>query len=425
MDVVSSFQNYWDTLATTIWPHTLQVAIDVAPILLAFILYKLAWRVWLRYVRGKFFIGLKYTVLELKLPKETTKSPLAMEIFLNSLHNTSDGSLYTQYWKGETRPWYSLEIASVEGQVKFYIWGEDRRKKNVITALYSQFPEMEIREVEDYAKSVHFDPKTMKIHCMQFAFTKDDPYPIKTYVDYGLDKDPKEEFKVDPLVPLLEWMGSIGPNQQAWVQIPIRAHKGDQKKPGHIFAKTDLWKDRAKELINKELLLRDPETKIAGATPENKGGAILSISEGEKKAVEAIERAISKQSFDCAIRTAYISPKDSFDGPNGIGGMISSMKHFSTEHLNGLRPNGDKWTAQFEYPWQDYNNIRRNKQCAKFLKAYKRRSCFYPPYKDNKPLVMSVEELATIYHFPGSVAATPTLERVPSKRTAAPANLPI
>lgn len=424
MDATSAFFSYWNTFATTLWPNAVRVAIAVAPLLLTYILFVLTWRVWLRYIRGKFFLGLKYTVLELKLPKETVKSPVAMEVFLNSLHNTSDGSKFTQYWKGETRPWYSLEIASIEGQVKFYIWGEDRRKNNVITALYSQFPEMEIREIEDYSKSVHYDPKTMKMHCMQFAFTKDDPYPIKTYIDYGLEKDPKEEFKVDPLVPLIEWMGSIGPNQQVWFQIPIRAHKDDQKKPGHIFATTDLWKDRAKELVN-EILSRDPKTKITGATPENKNGAILAISEGEKRVVDAIERAIAKPGFDCAIRAAYISPKDSFDGPNGIGGMISSMKHFSTEHLNGLKPNGDKWTQQFGDPWLDYNNIRRNRQCVKFLKAYKRRSCFYPPYKDNKPLVMSTEELATIYHFPGSVAATPTLERVPSKRTAAPANLPV
>ena len=424
MDVTASFFAYWNTVATTIWPQAVSVAIAIAPLLLAFILYKLAWRIWLRYVRNKFFLSLKYAVLELRLPKETMKSPLAMEVFLNSLHNTSDGSAYTQYWKGETRPWYSLELVSIEGQVKFFIWTEDRRKKNLITALYGQFPEMEVREVEDYSKSMFFDPKTMRMQCMQFAFTNKDPYPIKTYVDYGLDKDPKEEFKVDPLVPLLEWLGSIGPNQQVWFQIPIRAHKGDQKKPGHIFARTDLWKDEAKKLVN-EILSRDPVTKIGGATPENKGGAILSITEGEKKAVEAIERSISKQAFDCAIRCAYISPKDSFDGPNGIGGMIAGMKHFSSESLNGFKPNGDKWTAQFDQPWQDYKNIRKNNQCFKFLKAYKRRSCFYPPYKDNKTLVMTTEELATIYHFPGSVAATPTLERVPSKRTAAPANLPI
>jgi hypothetical protein len=424
MDLTASFLQYWNNLDTTIFPNAIRVAIELGPLILTVILYQVAWHVWVRYVRLKQFLGLKYTVLELHLPKETVKSPLAMEVFLNSLHNTSDGSLYAQYWKGETRPWYSLELASIEGQVKFFMWTEDRRKKNLIASLYGQFPGLEIREIEDYTKSTHFDPATMKIHALEFSFSNKDPYPIKTYVDYGLDKDPKEEFKVDPMVPLLEWLGSIGPNQQVWLQIPIRAHKADQRKPGHIFAKTDLWKDEAKALVH-ELLSREPDTKISGWNKETKTSNFVTVSKGEQDVVAAIERAISKQSFDCGIRMVYIATKDTFDGPNGIGGMVGSWKHFSTEHLNGIRPNGDKWMGQFEYPWQDYNNIRRNRLSKKVLSAYKRRSYFYPPYQAKKPLVMTVEELATIYHFPGSVSSTPTLERVSSKKTSAPANLPI
>jgi len=38
---------------------------------------------------------------------------------------------------------------------------------------------------------------------------------------------------------------------------------------------------------------------------------------------------------------------------------------------------------------------------------------------------MSVEELATIYHIPGSVIITPNLSRIESARKSAPANLPI
>ncbi len=38
---------------------------------------------------------------------------------------------------------------------------------------------------------------------------------------------------------------------------------------------------------------------------------------------------------------------------------------------------------------------------------------------------MTTEELATIFHIPGKVASTPTLARIPSKRSEAPANLPI
>ena len=42
-----------------------------------------------------------------------------------------------------------------------------------------------------------------------------------------------------------------------------------------------------------------------------------------------------------------------------------------------------------------------------------------------KPLIINSEELATMFHFPGPVAGTPALERVPSKKAEAPSNLPV
>ncbi len=414
----SSFQN-------EIFGQVIQVLITVSPVILALILFMIFWPIWMNYVRSSFFFSLKYAFLEIKLPKETLKSPLAMEVFLNAIHNTADGSKFSQYWKGEIRPFYSLEIISVEGQVKFIICTEDRRKGGVISPLYSQFPGIEIHEIEDYTKGIHFDPKETKIWAGEFKFTKEDPYPIKTYVDYGLDKDPKEEFKVDPMVPMIEFLGSVKANSQIWIQILVRAHKDDQRKPGHLFKKTDLWQDGAKELVNK-IMLRDPKTKVAGIKDETTGFTKLpSISEGEKKIVEAIERAVSKPAFDVGIRAIYIAKREIFDTPFGIGGIIGSFKQFGSENLNGFKPNGNKWHNKFSgNPWEDYKDMRRNRESRLALLAYKYRSYFYPPF-ESKPLVLNTEELATIYHFPGQVAGTPTLSRIPSKKAQAPANLPI
>lgn len=425
MSVEQLFPSLLVDLKSTILPQAIQYAIFVSPVVLAVILAMFLWPLWLRYIRAKFFLSLKYTVLEIKLPKDTFKSPLAMEVFLQSLHNTADGSAFAQYWKGETRPWYALEIVSIEGKVKFFIWTEDRRKGGVISALYSQFPGVEVHENGDYAQSVHFDPKTMKIVGVEFKFTKKDPYPIKTYVDYGLDKDPKEEFKIDPLTPMLEFLGSVGPNQQIWLQILIRAHKDDQPKPGHWFMRHDSWQDGALKLVN-ELMIRDAKTK--GIKEENKkeGEIFLDIprfSKGEQNVIEAIERSVTKQPFDVGIRALYIGKSDVFNKIFGVGGIVGNMKHFNSESLNGFKPNSDRWHSKISDPWQDYKDTRRNRYSADALAMYKRRSYFYAPHEAT-PLVMNTEELATIYHFPGSVAATPTLERLPSKKTEAPSNLP-
>ncbi len=423
MDIEIAFFSLFPELKVLIMPEVVHYAIFFAPIVVAIVLGEIFWHVWVQYVQAKEFLGLKYTVLELKLPKDTFKSPLSMELFLTSLHNISGENWYSMYWKGETRPWYSLELISVEGQVKFFIWTEDRRKAGIISALYSQYPELEIIEREDYTKGMHFDSKTMRLWCAEFVFTKADPYPIKTYVDYGLDKDPKEEFKIDPMTPMIEFLGSVPPNQQVWIQFIIRGHKKEQRKPGHIFKKTDLWKDQAEAEINK-ILLRDKKTKVAGeVNPDTGYSKLPTITKGEQEIVAALERSISKTPFDVGIRAIYVAPKETFDTPFGIGGTISSFSHYRYEHLNGFKPNGEKWHVQLTYPWQDYNNIRRNRLSKRGLAAYKRRSYFYAPYK-SKPLVLNVEELATIYHFPGSVSATPNLSRIPSKKSGAPSNLP-
>jgi hypothetical protein len=431
MPVDQLFSSYISDLQSSIFPQAMQYVIFISPVALTILLAMIFWPLWVRYVRAKNFLSIKYTVLEIRLPKDTFKSPLAMEVFLQSLHNTSNGSEFAQYWKGETRPWYSLELVSIEGKVKFFIWTEDRRKGGVMSALYSQFPGIEVHETGDYAQSVHFDPATMKCWAAEFKFTKNDAYPIKTYVDYGLDKDPKEEFKVDPLLPLIEFLGSIGPNQQVWIQIPIRAHIDDQTKPGHWFKKADLWQDGAKKLVN-EMLIRDAKTKVTGeidsktgkVKPAEEYAKLPSISQGERDIIEAIERSVRKQPFDVGLRAIYVGKKESFNKIAGIGGIIGNLKHFSSEHLNGFKPDKKVWHNRLGDPWLDYNDIRSTRFSKEALAMYKRRSYFYAPY-EGTPMVMNTEELATIYHFPGSVAATPTLERIPSKKSEAPSNLPI
>jgi hypothetical protein len=424
---IDQFQGFTHT---QLFQQSLQYIIYLSPLLLAIVLGTILWPLWLRYIRAKFSYSLKYTLLELRLPKDVFKSPLAMEVVLQAIHNTANGSPYAQYWKGEYRPFYSLEIASVEGQIKFYIWTEDRRKLGIISALYSQYPGIEIIESEDYARDMHFDPKQMKVWAADYKYTKDagkgEHYPIKTYVDYGLLDDPKEELKVDPLVPVLEFLGTLGPNAEIWVQYIIQAHIKDDRKSGHLWKKTDLWKDQSEALIHK-LMMRDPKTKVAGMKDEATGFTKLpSLTKGETDTITAIERRLSKQIFDVGLRVIYVAQKDVFSAPFGVGGMIAAFKHFSTEHMNGIKQDGDTWLAQFaNVPWEDYRDVRRNHQANMVFDAYRRRSYFYPPYNDSAPMVMNSEELATLFHLPGAVAGTPTLNRVPSKKGEAPINLPI
>ena len=414
-------------LHSEVFNSVFQIVVAVSPIFLAVILFVLFWPLWVNYVRSDFFASLKYAVLEIKLPRDIFKSPLAMELILNGLHNTSDGSNFAQFWKGEKRPAYSLEIISVEGTVKFLIRTEDRRKNGVMSVFYSQYPGIEIQEIPDYTHGVHLDPKETKMWVGEFELGKGDVYPLKTYVDYGLDKDPKEEFKNDPITPVLEFLGNLGANQQIWFQYVIRAHIKEQPKAGSFWTKTDAYKDESIKLIN-DLMGRDPKTRSTSKKFQDKEtGRFVppTLSEGEKELIKAVERNMGKLAFDVGIRVVYVAKKELFDKPNVIGGIISSFKHASTENFNSIKPNGKKWSSKFSgLPWEDYKKYRENKQVNLGLEAYKRRSFFYEPFV-SKVMVLSTEELATLYHFPGAIAATPSINRIPSKKSEAPANLPI
>ncbi len=430
MTIGEIFANIFSTFRTTITPQVLDYIILASPVVLALILLKMFTHLWMEYVRSQFFLAQKYAVLEVRLPKDLYKSPVAMELFLNSLHGSSDGNWFEQIWLGKTRAFASLEIVSIEGQVKFFIWLRESAKVNTQTTLYAIFPGIEVYEREDYSRATSYEPENMKVWATELKFTKKDAtnsYPIKTYVDYGLDKDPKEEFKVDPLVPLLEFLGSVGPNQQVWIQIIIQGHGKDSRKAGHLWKKTDLWKDEAQEEVNK-ILMRDNKSKVSGEQVFDEDGKATgftkspTISKGEQEVVAALERSISKLAFDVGIRAVYIAQKDFFN-PANIAGIVGNFKHFNSEHLNGFKPGGP-WMGNIEYPWQDYKDTRRKKMSRNVIMAYKRRSYFHSPFK-GKSMVMNTEELATVFHFPGAVASTPTLGRIPSKKSEAPANLPI
>jgi len=373
---------------------------------------------WLTYKRHEWIKAQDSVLLEIKIPREMFKSPLAMEIFLNSLYSPSVGNLLDVYFRGRVRAWFSLEIVSIGGKVKFLIWAHKNFKGRIEAQLYAQFPNIEVHEVPDYALGVQWDSeKTTFGWFGQFALTKADAYPIKTYIDYGLDEDAKEEYKHDPIVPMLEYMGSLKEGEQAWIQILIQSHTKEGLKYGRIFTKPD-WKKG----IEKEI--QEIVKKATMKTEDQKSPTIINLSKGQQEIVAAMERTSAKYAFDTMIRATYFGEKD-VHNPANIGGLLGTFLQFNSQTLNGFKPG---FSAKPDYPWQDFRGAKRKNNEERLLEAYKRRSFFNTPFKNfnGKPFVLSTEELATLFHFPSYVvAATPTLARVPSKRTEAPPNLPI
>lgn len=376
-----------------------------APILLVW----LAAMLWLEY-RQLLYIrkNFEFIMLEVRVPRIVDKTPVAMELVLHAFQQGSKGNWYDRWWGGQVKPWFSLEMVSLEGAVKFFIRTPSKFKKTIETHIYAQYPDIEVHEVKDYVSLAPYlhEKGEWSMNGCTYTLTKPDPYPIKTYVDYKLDStQTKEEQKSDPISNIIEFLGSIGRHQYVWLQILIQTNNERYSTAGTWFGKHD-WKQEGKNLV------KEIQDKYAG---DGAG----KMSKRESEAMAAIERSISKPGFDCGIRGIYIGKKEHYDGSN-VGALRGIFQAFSSHDLNGFKANG----TGFDYPWQDYKDWRVNKQKHKLYDGYVRRSYFAGPYR-KKPFVLNTEELATIFHFPGGVAETPTFTRIESRKGEPPANLPI
>jgi len=394
--------------------------IFLVPIAIPLFLLYLLFHTYIDYHRKKYYNSLEWVLLEIVPTPENVKSPAAMELFLLSLYQTSGESTWIDRWvKGKVRTWFSLELVSLEGKIKFYLWCETKLQKYIESQVYAQYPGCEVRVAEDYAAK--FNATDYDIMTVELKLDKPDPYPIKTYVDYQLDKEQEEEFKIDPITPVLEFLNTVQEHNSICIQIIVRAHKPEDYDPSKFFPsfskKIDNWKETAKKEIE--------DIKKKSFIEFDEGGIKKKQNvqtESQKRIISALDRSTTKFAFDTGIRLLNIGKKGAFQ--NNYGLMIGMFKQYNSGELNSFKP---REGTSFDYPWEDIFGLKLPKMKKEMLEAYQMRDYFWKSNykgKDRPYFVLNTEELATIYHFPGMVAQTPSINRVDSRKVTPPDNLP-
>lgn len=416
---------YWFPVHPVETARSFSMFFAILPVALPFLIIELFGYTWMSYIWQKHYHSVGHVVLEIKIPDEINQTPYAMELVLRALYQTGDiDTPMDRYLKGVTLPWFSLELVSTEGQVRFYVWCRRKYKNMVETQMYAHYPSVQIHEVPDYTLRVPLDLNKIQIFAIEQKLQKPDPIPVATYVEFELDKrGEKEEFKHDPMASILELFGSLQKGEHAWMQIVFRAHSANNSiyvaPYSHDYTHHHLTIDKWAEHIIEEIAEETRDKKGEGAFRFNQ------LSEGDRKLIEAIQLKQNKQLFDTGIRMLYIAPKGQARSAVRVGfpSVMRSFEHGAEARglLNGFKP--IFCIGPFYYPWQDFMGIRRRKLQTELYEAYVYRQFFYPPFR-HEYMVLNSEEIATIYHFPGKVAKTPTLERMLSRRADAPANLP-
>lgn len=382
-----------------------------APLWLPVVLWIAAWACWVVYVRSLFLAGRDPVLLEIRVPRNIVKSPRAMEVALTTFQLSSgESNFIARAWNGAVRPFFSLEIVSFGGDIHLYIWTWKSQKNTVENALYAQYPDIEIHEADDYATAFRYDPHTLNAFVTDFELDKDDVYPIRSYIDYELDKDPKDEYRIDPFAQVLEPLGNLKPYEQIWLQIIIRK----EGKSGILLRSDTGWKKRIDAEVKKIRDADDDDSDSQFKFPRP--------TWAQTRTMEALERHKGKPAFEVGIRGLYLS-----DGP-GSGVAINAMRGifrpYNSPMLNGIGCRNEWGHNIFDFAWQDVGGYRSRLMTSRYIDAYRRRSYFTEPWI-TPSFIMSSEAVATIFHPPTATVMTPGFTRIPATKAEPPANLPM
>ncbi|HRU33648.1 MAG TPA: hypothetical protein P5345_01215, partial [Candidatus Paceibacterota bacterium] len=148
---------------------------------------------------------------------------------------------------------------------------------------------------------------------------------------------------------------------------------------------------------------------------EGSPGLMQHLTPGEREVVQAIQNKISKLLFDTTIRFVYIDRQNAFTRLN-ITSTMGFFRQFNTLSLNGFKPYKPSVTKG---TWP----FKKQKEFWKKTVIYK--NYLKRKFNSDCKMVLSTEELATIFHFPVTVVEAPVVRRIEAKKGEPPINLPI
>lgn len=423
------FNRFFNLPASTMaWRFLLNFA---WPFLCIFFLFGVR-ELYLYWIRGKWSQGHKYILLAIDIPRGNEQTPKAVEnmfTYLGGAHGSV--SFFEKWFLGLYQKSFSFEIVSTDGYTQFIIRTPIEFRNLVESAVYSQYPDAEISEIEDYVNSVPHNVPDDDYDFWGVEFVQGAPaaYPIKCYQEFEHSIGPSEMQFKDPMASLMDLCSSLKEGEQLWFQI--------------IVAPTDFsWIKNSEKEINK-LLGRKPKVKddffdkgvsvlsdvsemiyplwgeVDTSSKEERSKTMMDLSPGEKEKVEAISRKASKIGFEVKMRVIYMARKDVMNKAKAVSGFVGFIKQFISLNLNNLKPEMKRTATKGAY----FNiNKQLNRKKRILLDAYINRSDSIGPNSG----IFNIEELATLWHFPVEASVKSSMiQKAPGRKADAPSSLPL
>ncbi len=344
----------------------------------------------------------------------SSRGPLHIESAIAALHSLRGQSGFI-----------SFEIGSYQGKICFFVRALRRALPIIESQLYAQYPDIDIEHIAITA----LEPKDGEvIFSTDLRLDKHEMYPIKRHPQFD---DLLSRQNVDTIAGLTSallrypYPGmrghiqlSFSPLSQSYRKRVLKflplMKRGLSKRFGwyaHLFATVHLargWRwwiglplniamggFRAwfSFLPSLSALLSDAvEQEDESSDEANK---VSKRSHENEDALSAIVDKVNRFLFATTVRLSVVGTKDHEEAAiHKLAEMVSSFRQFSLPHCNGFQP----------------------------TKEYQHQS-FLSPVRVH-PYALSVEEIATLWHFPNALVKTPNIDWVLSKKLEPPVDLP-
>ncbi len=399
---------------------------------LPFLLVIVFFESWMYYIQRLYWQKLEWIILEVKPPREIEKTPKNMEQIFAGLWG-SFGNVSTKYQKyvqGMLQDYFSFEIVGLNGEIHFYLRLLKKYRNLVEAQIYSQYPQAEIKEVEDYVSQIPPDVPNKKWNLWgcRLKLDRDSAYPLRTYV-HLIDLTKSDQPFLDPLASLMEFMGKLKYGEQIWIQLVFRPIADDWRvkaravadkllgkkgalKGGVIKTEIRTWRESIQNVTH-EFLADKSLTSKTEIKKEEPPSLMMFLSPGEKDIIIGIEEKASKKGYEAKIQWAYIAPRDIYSS-GCISAVMGIFNQFANLNMNTLKPDQHTMTRAF----YAFAKMRKAYKQRVLMRLLRRRSFWEHGY------ILNIEELATLYHFPTIGVMAPMTPYVPVKKGGPPVGLP-
>ncbi len=335
-------------------------------------------------------------IMQVLVPRESDKTPLAAEQMFASIHGILRDAK-------KSLDLISFEIVSTgEKGIRFYVVAPQHISKFVEGQVYAQYPNADISYVNDYTKDLipenlsDGQPFQAFVTTGEIELEKDFVFPIKTF----------RSFEVDPLAAITSAMSDLSEGQSVWLQLLVRPIANNWQdaskeyitaiKEGCDITKRPLW-----ERFVKDMAKAISSVNLSATAETTKQKEVVKLAPGQDAELAQIEEKMLKPGFEIVIR-AITKAGSQFTSEQLLRDVVASFKQFTTSHLNSFIQAVNEETAEKIY--SDY--LRR--------------------YLPAEPIdIVNIEELASVFHLPNISVETPNINWSRARKSEPPLNLPI